>query len=73
MQETYYIAPLSESPSQKISKGKLTDKYRNQRKALKQAGVVIVARREIQLVDFAEIQGYTKFMLLTADVNDIPI
>jgi len=38
MQETYYVAPLDEGPSQKISKGKLVDKYRNLRKALRAAG-----------------------------------
>ena len=32
---------MSEGPSQKISKGKLPDRYRNRRKSLKSAGVVV--------------------------------
>jgi len=39
-QETYYTPPLQEGPAQKISKGKLIDKYRNVRKLLKAAGAV---------------------------------
>jgi hypothetical protein len=38
--ETYYVPPLNEGPSQKISKGKLVDKYRNQRRALRAAGAI---------------------------------
>ena len=37
-QNAYYVEPLVEGPHQKISKGKLPDKYRNIRKLLKQAG-----------------------------------
>jgi hypothetical protein len=34
------VSPMSEGPSQKISKGKLPDRYRNRRKSLKAAGIV---------------------------------
>jgi len=37
-QETYYVGPMEECPSQKISKGKLPDRYRNQRRILKKVG-----------------------------------
>lgn len=33
--ETFYIPPKAEGPEQKISKGKLVEKYRNKRKFLK--------------------------------------
>lgn len=40
LQEVYYLAPKTVGKSQKISKGKLVDKYRNTRKILKTSGVI---------------------------------
>ena len=40
LQEVYYILPKTVGKSQKISKGKLVDKYRNTRKILKKSGVI---------------------------------
>jgi hypothetical protein len=40
VQETYYVCPLSQGPGQKISKGKLPDKLRNKRKAMKSLGIL---------------------------------
>lgn len=36
----YYVAPLTEGPSQKISKGKLVDRFRNNLRLLKTAGLL---------------------------------
>lgn len=38
--ETYYVAPLTEGHLQKISKGKLVDKFRNNLKLLRTVGLV---------------------------------
>jgi hypothetical protein len=45
-QETYYISPLCHGPSQKISKGKLPDKLRNKRKAIKALGITATSSQQ---------------------------
>lgn len=40
LQETYYVAPKTEGKKQKISKGKLPDRYRNHRHRLIVAGLI---------------------------------
>lgn len=62
IQETYYVPPLDEGPSQKISKGKLVDKYRNQRKLLKAAGAIDNGPQEVSADCSSQETGYSLHM-----------
>jgi len=63
-QETYYVPPLIEGPFQKISKGKLPDRYRNVRKALKKAGATAVPTKVQTSVDMPFESGFYLYLLV---------